>query len=246
MPHEDIDTVLKERLIPLDLGGTRKFAVDGRPDLFVRRNAPGVELEEADRGYMSLKLHGVDVLPYGVVQQAEGLYIITYKVDGQPLKKLMVSEQDEAIVEEIDSLYTQLGKFTLGAWRDGKDTVKDVLGACQYMYGSVNGGRPGIKLVDLDMIITGQVLDTPGNLTREAIEIANGIVETESALDGRKLVVARQMVRRLFVTDLYTSNFDPVAAALVRLGNTILTSGQSMEDHDDMANEEILEKYGTG
>lgn len=249
LPDEDIDTVLTRQLILLAAGATSKFEVEGHPELLIRRDEDDeqpAEVQVADRGYMNLRLQGVDVLPYAVVERDYGRYVITYKVDGVPLEDFLNSGQGGNITREVDELYSRLGKFLLGAWRDGRETTLDVFGSVQYMYGSVKGGRPGIKLVDLDMTSTSQISSLPGVLAEEAIGIANDIVLAEAALGGQRLMAARETIQGLFDTELETCRSDPMALALVRLGNIVLVSGQATADHESLIDREFLEKYGYG
>jgi hypothetical protein len=39
-------------------------------------------------GYLDLRLQGVNVLPYAVVENTGGLYVVTYKVEGEPSVRL--------------------------------------------------------------------------------------------------------------------------------------------------------------
>jgi hypothetical protein len=90
MPGVDVNAVLEHELIPLNMGGTEKFAVHGWPDLFVRRDTEllAQNVVDADHGYLDLRLQGVNVLPYAVVENTGGLYVVTYKVEGEPSVRL--------------------------------------------------------------------------------------------------------------------------------------------------------------
>jgi hypothetical protein len=247
LPGQNISSVLESQLVPLDIRGTEKFYVDGHPELFVRRdiNLPPKTVQESDRGYVNLRLQGVDVLPYAVVHNSEGLYVVTYKVDGQPLENMLQPGQDDRFINDVDRLYAQLGRFLFGAWQDGKPTAVDVFGPQQYMYGTVKNQRRGIKFVDIDMR-SGRILNFPGELTEEAINIANDIVTAEAGLERPAvLIAARNMVRHLFAVDLESSGVDPLTIALGNLGNMVLESGVSTFDHINDTQEEIIDKYGS-
>ncbi|HSX42861.1 MAG TPA: hypothetical protein VLF59_02125 [Candidatus Saccharimonadales bacterium] len=187
----NIDDLLRIGLSPFREpkgSATPLYDLDDHPDLLVRQE-DGVFLDELRLGLESIYkavTYGVNVLPSKLVTVDGSRYVVTAKVNGEPLQKLL-SEPNERLLGQIDNQYANLGHYLIGAMNKAESACDDIYGPHQYMYGTIlDDPQPKVWLVDLpngahDL---GEANPYRGEIYNgRVMNWVNGIIEAESIAD---------------------------------------------------------------
>lgn len=204
---DDIHSILEESLIDAkELNAqhrnTEKYYVDGHPDLLVRLNRgdfPGV-IKEACEAVSHLRKHGVNVLPFEVVEHEGEAYVITQRVHGHSLNEELKRTDNMALVQECDLLWRGLVLNLMHQRKKGRMVPTDIEEPHQYMTGTIAcDTRPKVWLVDLSTS-TYDPRDER-DYAEQGLFTASGIIKVE-AISGRSLPLAREALgRALRITD---------------------------------------------
>ena len=195
--HEMLDHSLVEATeLNAKHANTAKYFVEGRSDLFVRC-IPGEIVSDALEVGRSLITHGVNVLPYHVVEHNGEEWVVTTKVTGDNLEDALAVNalsENKALTNAVDRNWTGLGKNLIAA-RDIRSPVTyDVEAVCQYMWGTIAPAaidEPGVLMVDLPQFTWHTAIEQV--YAKLVLSIANGIVEVENT-GGIRLHKARSAI----------------------------------------------------
>jgi hypothetical protein len=189
---EDIDYVLDAELIPSGLPGddTKKFYVQGRPDLFVRLNE-GLILEDVQAAHQAFSRLGrrIDVLPVHAEELGGEVYVVTKRVEGVSLADALENNPTPDFLDAVDATWAGLCNDIASCLPTNDIIPSDIQGPNQFMVGTVAGDpEPKIWLVDIPYY--GFRAEDGGTYERELLMTANGIGEIEAQI-GQRMPAAR-------------------------------------------------------
>jgi hypothetical protein len=133
---------LLDEATPADMrqGVTPKLDVPGHPELIARKEE-GISYENikaAKRDADALLEHGVKVLPSRPLEHDDTMYIITQRVEGQPLEEAITAGATPQLLSQIDRTWTGLAKGLQSALEGGERFPSDIVGPQQYMVGTTS------------------------------------------------------------------------------------------------------------
>jgi ribosomal protein S18 acetylase RimI-like enzyme len=185
--HDLIDTAL----VPADLPGndTKKYFVNGHPDLLVRLNHGQEYRDHQEARQATHDLTGVHVLPSELVQHGQETYVITKIVEGRTLEEELTRNPTEDLLTAVEETWTSLAQGFLAAKLEDTPWPTDIHGHTQFMVGAI-AGEPYRRLWLVDLPDGAANLNHYDSFEVKLIGIANSVNELEM-LTGRPLVGAR-------------------------------------------------------
>lgn len=193
--HELLDTAL----VPADElnalhGNTKKFYLEGFPDLFVRLNVGEsiMDMHTALWAVNGLREYGINVLPAGFIAHNDEAFVITKKVTGENLPDALT--RDSSLHAAADEIWEKLAKSLIRGRKQSKVVAGDIYEPCQWMNGSIPGdnGNSRIWLVDLPQFH--DALDDDDNYASAVLYQANGVISVEKAA-GTEMSRAREATK---------------------------------------------------
>ena len=187
--------LLDDNLVPSGLPGneTDKYYVRGYPDILVRRDtdARPDEFASAQDAVQRMSDYGIDVLPHERLFHDGHAYMMTAKVTGASAHELLHDNPNDALVGDVDKLFSKIGAWLLTETQESRPLATDVMDTRQYMRGTIAGQtEQKMWLTDLPV----RVHDNR-DYAYDTAMFANCILETEQQA-GVRLEAGRQALLR--------------------------------------------------
>lgn len=223
--------------------GTLKYTSPSFPNLYIRTNEPKAtrqdslaEIRNDYQSYYDLEGSGCDVTPFTVYQRDSRLVIIARKVDGVPLKDVVVKNAD--ILEQYDVMTAKQFNQIFEQRGKGATQPADTTGPGQYMYGKLAGTEvsPSIHYVDIDasgFMFTNSSLDANDAVHADTLaDLALKVISTENEL-GIATPRSKHAIYNEILHALVQGSVDPHAERQMRL------TLKAIEQNDP----DVLEEY---
>jgi hypothetical protein len=199
---QNIHDIIDHRLLSTGYPGyTKKYFVDGLPEVVIRHNAGEPEPEQRDKvvkAYNELPLYNVPVLPYVPVEHNGEIYVVTRKMHGVELEEILNRGVPPFMHTIVDERWANITKYLSSGRREGRDCATDIEHFGQHMYGrTAVDDEDVLRLVDLgeDTINYAKPpFSVGGSYERIILVTASTVIEMENAFD-RKLAAARRALK---------------------------------------------------
>jgi hypothetical protein len=191
----NIDVLVDSHLRLTEMPGndTKKYTVEGHPDLLVRHEV-SVPYDDYAAAQHVTRIKGVNVVPHALWYHYDReTYVVTKFVQGRPLDEVLADNPSEALVQAVDATWEALVNGLVQTKLEGKEWPEDIDACHQFMLGTIpDDPTPRLWLVDIPYYTIS--LNGPGEYGSQALFMANAINKIEE-LSGKRMSAARQALQ---------------------------------------------------
>ncbi len=203
-------------------GGTDIYTVNADPNLIIRDNTDGESLSymlETAKAFNTLPSHGIESLPYMVIEHNEAPIVVTTRATGIPLIDILKNDPSEEQITIVDQNWTNLVRMTTTIVDTEELMPQDISSPGQYIMGTTaDDSTAKLRMIDLGEYAH-PLSSTDGSLELDLINIAGQIIHIEN-LTGKQLINARRSLHEVLAefqpTNHVTEKFHVVVAHILK------------------------------